>query len=122
MLPEPIEALQLTLEGLVADHAEQLDLFEGKEECALKRVVDVPVIAAGGMDDPDTSRALASGVAYLLSSQEPDSGWVDEHWTGTGFPGVFYLRYHLYACYFPLQALATFGRVLEMKCDAERAA
>jgi squalene-hopene/tetraprenyl-beta-curcumene cyclase len=34
--------------------------------------------------------------------------WYDEHWTGTGFPKVFYLRYHLYACYFPLQALATY--------------
>jgi squalene-hopene/tetraprenyl-beta-curcumene cyclase len=50
--------------------------------------------------------ALARGVRFLLERQEPSGGWTDEHWTGTGFPEVFYLRYHLYAVYFPLQALA----------------
>ena len=29
--------------------------------------------------------------------------------TGTGFPQVFYLRYHLYRIYFPLMALAHFA-------------
>jgi squalene-hopene/tetraprenyl-beta-curcumene cyclase len=46
------------------------------------------------------------GVDFLLDRQERDGGWIDRHWTGTGFPEVFYLRYHLYAVYFPLQALA----------------
>ena len=32
-----------------------------------------------------------------------------EHWTGTGFPRVFYLRYHLYATYFSLLALASYA-------------
>ncbi len=39
-LPEPIVALQVTLEGLVSDHAQQLDLFEQPESDALKRVID----------------------------------------------------------------------------------
>ena len=36
--------------------------------------------------------------------------WKDEHWTATGFPKVFYLRYHLYATYFPLWALSLYAR------------
>jgi len=52
------------------------------------------------------SAAMGRGTAYLLSRQQADGSWCDEHWTGTGFPRVFYLRYHLYATYFPLRALA----------------
>ena len=50
------------------------------------------------------------GVNFLLRTQRYDGSWKDEHWTGTGFPKVFYLRYHLYATYFPLWALALFKR------------
>jgi squalene-hopene/tetraprenyl-beta-curcumene cyclase len=56
------------------------------------------------------SEAVQRGVAYLLSLQEYDGSWKDEHWTGTGFPKVFYLRYHLYATYFPLWALSLHAR------------
>ncbi|HKQ61428.1 MAG TPA: squalene--hopene cyclase [Candidatus Polarisedimenticolaceae bacterium] len=60
--------------------------------------------AAGETDGP----RVRCGLDYLLRTQRPDGSWKDEHWTGTGFPSVFYLRYHLYATYFPLLALATF--------------
>ncbi|MFQ5350073.1 MAG: prenyltransferase/squalene oxidase repeat-containing protein, partial [Thermoanaerobaculia bacterium] len=50
--------------------------------------------------------AAARGVEFLLARQRPDGDWRDEQCTGTGFPEVFYLRYHLYATYFPLRALA----------------
>ncbi|HYT31944.1 MAG TPA: hypothetical protein VEO37_05075, partial [Thermoanaerobaculia bacterium] len=43
-------------------------------------------------------------------NQQYDGSWKDEYWTGTGFPRVFYLRYHLYATYFPLWALAVYER------------
>ena len=53
---------------------------------------------------------LASrGVEYLLRNQEYDGSWKDGAWTGTGFPKVFYLRYHLYATYFPLWALSLYS-------------
>jgi squalene-hopene/tetraprenyl-beta-curcumene cyclase len=52
------------------------------------------------------SEAVHRGLAYLTETQRPDGSWRDEPWTGTGFPRVFYLRYHLYATYFPLLALA----------------
>ncbi|REJ75057.1 MAG: squalene--hopene cyclase [Acidobacteria bacterium] len=55
-------------------------------------------------------RSVEAGVARLVASQEADGGWRDVEWTGTGFPAVFYLRYHFYDRYFPLQALATAQR------------
>ena len=50
--------------------------------------------------------AVRRGVDYLLARQESSGGWTDRWWTGTGFPNVFYLRYHLYSLYFPLLALS----------------
>lgn len=62
------------------------------------------LFAAGDTD----SASVARGVRYLLENQLYDGSWKDAHWTGTGFPKVFYLRYHLYATYFPLWALAEY--------------
>jgi squalene-hopene/tetraprenyl-beta-curcumene cyclase len=55
--------------------------------------------------------AAERGVGYLLRTQRDDGSWYDEPWTATGFPSVFYLRYHLYAVYFPLMALAEYRRL-----------
>jgi squalene-hopene/tetraprenyl-beta-curcumene cyclase len=57
-----------------------------------------------------TSSSVRRGLEYLLRNQQYDGSWKDEYWTGTGFPRVFYLRYHLYATYFPLWALAVYER------------
>lgn len=56
------------------------------------------------------SEAVRRGVDYLLSRQQYDGSWKDDHWTATGFPKVFYLRYHLYATVFSLRALALYTR------------
>ncbi len=56
------------------------------------------------------SATVCRGIDYLLANQQYDGSWKDEFWTGTGFPKVFYLRYHLYATYFPLWALAIYRR------------
>jgi squalene-hopene/tetraprenyl-beta-curcumene cyclase len=56
------------------------------------------------------SEAAERGVEYLLERQHDDGSWRDDYWTATGFPKVFYLRYHLYATYFPLWALAEYRR------------
>ena len=63
---------------------------------------------------------MRRGVDYLLSLQQYDGSWKDEHWTGTGFPKVFYLRYHLYATYFPLWALSLYAREAAGGRDAFR--
>ncbi len=52
--------------------------------------------------------AAARGVAYLLATQKADGTWFDDTFTGTGFPRVFYLRYHLYPVSFAMMALARY--------------
>ena len=58
------------------------------------------------------STAVARGVGYLLSTQQPDGTWNETEFTGTGFPRVFYLKYHYYALYFPLMALARYAKTV----------
>lgn len=62
------------------------------------------LMAAGEVRNP----AVERGVNYLLSVQESEGLWSERDYTGTGFPRVFYLRYHGYPKYFPLWALARY--------------
>jgi squalene-hopene/tetraprenyl-beta-curcumene cyclase len=65
------------------------------------------LMAAGEHNSPTVHR----GIHYLLVNQEGAGGWKEDHFTGTGFPNVFYLRYHGYSSYFPLWALAVYRRL-----------
>ena len=56
------------------------------------------------------SREVAAGIGYLLTTQGEDGNWAEDQFTGTGFPKVFYLKYHMYRLYFPLMALARYAR------------
>ena len=58
-----------------------------------------------------TSESLNNGIEYLIETQRADGGWDEELSTGTGFPRVFYLQYHLYRNSFPVLALATYRKV-----------
>lgn len=82
----------------------------------------------GGPGDPDLRRAIEWLCATQLSVEDasdpaanpdgdPAGSWVETWFTGTGFPRVFYLRYHLYRLYFPVMAI---GRYLAArgKCAA----
>jgi squalene-hopene/tetraprenyl-beta-curcumene cyclase len=62
------------------------------------------LMAAGQVDHP----AMARGVEWLTSRQEADGVWTQAHYTGGGFPRVFYLNYHGYPRFFPLWALARY--------------
>src|SRR5579875_718192 len=64
----------------------------------------IGLLATVGPDDPDTMRA----VEWLLQHQNADGSWDENDFTGTGFPRVFYLKYHLYRNSFPLYALARY--------------
>jgi squalene-hopene/tetraprenyl-beta-curcumene cyclase len=57
------------------------------------------------------SLAVRRGADWLVCRQEADGTWEQREFTGTGFPQVFYLRYHWYPIYFPLLALARVRRV-----------
>ena len=58
------------------------------------------------------SDSVARGIAYLLRTQQKDGSWDEPFFTGTGFPRVFYLKYHMYRQYFPLLALTTYKKVV----------
>ncbi len=56
------------------------------------------------------SESVQRGILYLLEAQRTDGHGTRTQYTGTGFPRVFYLAYHLYRDYFPLIALSTYSR------------
>jgi len=62
------------------------------------------LMAAGEVAHP----AVARGIDFLLRSRNATGLWDETHFTAVGFPRVFYLRYHGYAAYFPLWALARY--------------
>ena len=53
----------------------------------------------------DGSEATRRGITHLSATQGPDGGWDEAMHTGTGFPGFFYIKYHLYRQVFPVMAL-----------------
>jgi len=67
------------------------------------------------------SDSVAKGIRWLIERQHEDGSWDElmpgrngeSYYTGTGFPRVFYLGYHLYKQYFPLLALTTYKKALE---------
>ena len=61
-------------------------------------------MASGDTNEP----AVQRGIAYLMRTQGGDGFWNEERYTATGFPRVFYLRYHGYRRYFPLWAMARY--------------
>jgi squalene-hopene/tetraprenyl-beta-curcumene cyclase len=67
----------------------------------------IGLLAAVGPSDPAVERA----VQWLVAHQNADGTWDEEEFTGTGFPCVFYLRYHLYRNSFPLYALARYDNL-----------
>jgi squalene-hopene/tetraprenyl-beta-curcumene cyclase len=62
------------------------------------------LMAAGAVDYP----AVARGIAWLIDRQGSDGLWHEPYHTATGFPRVFYLRYHGYSRYFPLWAMVRY--------------
>ncbi len=67
-----------------------------------------PLLALMAAGRPDAAIGRPSP-AYLVATQAEDGDWREEPFTGTGFPKVFYLKYHLYSLYFPLMALARYS-------------
>jgi squalene-hopene/tetraprenyl-beta-curcumene cyclase len=62
------------------------------------------LMAAGEVGNP----AVTRGVEYLIGTQTEKGLWDEQRYTATGFPRVFYLRYHGYSKFFPLWALARY--------------
>jgi squalene-hopene/tetraprenyl-beta-curcumene cyclase len=66
------------------------------------------LIAAGRA----SGEAVRRGMAFLVDRQLGDGSWDEPEYTGTGFPCVFYLKYHLYRIYFPLMALSRYAQAV----------
>ncbi len=66
-------------------------------------------LICAGMAD---SQAVRDGLDYLIDNQKDDGSWDEDSFTGTGFPRVFYLNYHLYRHSFSTMALAMYSRRL----------
>jgi squalene-hopene/tetraprenyl-beta-curcumene cyclase len=56
----------------------------------------------------ERSASIERGIAYLVTTQEENGSWYEPLFTGTGFPGDFYINYHLYRLVFPLMALGQY--------------
>ena len=67
----------------------------------------IGLLATVGAADPASERAAA----WLVEQQNEDGSWDEQEFTGTGFPCVFYLKYHLYRNSFPLYALARYDNM-----------
>jgi len=63
------------------------------------------LLAAGGAE---TQQAVERGAGWLAQTQRPDGSWDEPQFTGTGFPGDFYINYHLYRLVFPVSALGRY--------------
>lgn len=74
------------------------------------------LLAAGEAGSPEVGR----GVEYLIRTQNSEGSWTETEFTGTGFPKVFYLRYHYYCRYFPLQALARYARAIGLPLETSK--
>lgn len=72
------------------------------------------LMAAGQVAHP----AVQRGIDWLIGSQQADGFWHEPEFTATGFPRVFYLRYHGYSKFFPLWAMARFRRLTFAKPGA----
>jgi squalene-hopene/tetraprenyl-beta-curcumene cyclase len=64
----------------------------------------IGLLAGADPNDPAIGRAAS----YLVQQQNADGSWSEDEFTGTGFPSVFYLKYHLYKNSFPVYALARY--------------
>ncbi|MBD2384985.1 squalene--hopene cyclase [Cylindrospermum sp. FACHB-282] len=75
----------------------------------------IGLIAAGEATEKLALDTIEKGISYLLATQQPNGTWDEAEFTGTGFPGHFYLKYHLYQQYFPLIALGRYQAVIKEK-------
>lgn len=88
----------------------QVDYFVAAESTPSQTAWALLGLIAGGRV---SSEAVARGVKWLLANQDEQGSWPEALTTGTGFPNVFYLSYHLYRLYFPSLALATYRREIQ---------
>ncbi len=93
--------------GESADTYEDRNLMgQGPSTASQTAWAAMTMLTIFGPDDADVQRAIR----WLCETQLESGTWDEQWFTGTGFPKVFYLRYHLYRTYFPIMAIARWLR------------
>jgi len=64
----------------------------------------------------ERSASVSDGIQYLIRTQKPDGTWDEDHFTGTGFPKYFMIKYYIYRNCFPLMALGKYRTLLGESC------
>ncbi|MBD2770896.1 squalene--hopene cyclase [Iningainema tapete] len=72
------------------------------------------LIDAGKATGKMAELSIRRGIDYLVETQLEDGSWYESEFTGTGFPGHFYLKYHMYQQYFPLMALGRYRVMVDL--------
>jgi squalene-hopene/tetraprenyl-beta-curcumene cyclase len=83
----------------------------GKSTASQTAWAIIGLLAVAGPDDPAVQRAIS----WLVARQNENGTWDEAEFTGTGFPCVFYLKYHLYRNAFPLYALARYDNMRKLR-------
>jgi squalene-hopene/tetraprenyl-beta-curcumene cyclase len=91
-----------------ASYADRNQMGKGEPTASQTAWGILALIAVGEENSPEVQR----GIEYLLKTQNEDGSWTETEFTGTGFPKVFYLRYHYYPIYFPMLALARYAQAM----------
>jgi squalene-hopene/tetraprenyl-beta-curcumene cyclase len=94
----------------IASYADPRQAGQGASTPSQTAWAIMGLVAAG----EERSTSVRNGVRHLLERQDSAGTWSEAAWTGTGFPKVFYLGYHLYRHTFPLMALAQYRRAVAM--------
>lgn len=94
-------------EGLETYHPDQKGYCEASTASQTAWAL-MGLMSAGAVED----KAVRAGVAYLTHAPKDGARWDEKYWSGTGFPRVFYLKYHGYAAYFPLWAIARYQNLM----------
>jgi squalene-hopene/tetraprenyl-beta-curcumene cyclase len=81
---------------------------QGKSTASQTAWALIGLMAAESVIGKLAQQAIERGVSYLVETQRSDGTWDESEFTGTGFPGHFYLKYHLYQQHFPLTALGRY--------------
>ena len=83
-----------------------------KDQASAPEMIDIVAQTLG-----EKPEVVARGIRYLTDTQNGEGLWDEQLYTGTGFPRVFYLRYHGYRKYFPLWALARYRNQIDGKAS-----
>jgi squalene-hopene/tetraprenyl-beta-curcumene cyclase len=92
----------------IASYADPRQAGQGTSTPSQTAWAIMGLVAAG----EERSTSVRNGVRHLLERQDSAGTWSEAAWTGTGFPKVFYLGYHLYRHTFPLMALGQYRRAV----------